>query len=97
MYKDELIQIHQLLIYLMRFLLDIGAPKYYFEEYSKLGVSPHHIHRTKAEHKYAMFLLVHSLSRVLAENGFMPKEAPDKMKETITRSREECYRLAVGS
>jgi hypothetical protein len=90
MYKDELIHIHQLLIYLMKFLVDNGVSKSFFDEYYSLGVSPHHIHRTKAEHKYAIFLLAHGISSVLAEsNEIVPQSVAKRLGELAERCKVE--------
>jgi hypothetical protein len=90
MYKDELIHIHQLLIYLMKFLVDNGVSKSYFKDYLDLSISPHHIHRTKAEHKYAIFVLALGISKVLAENNeIIPRSISKKLEELAERARTE--------
>lgn len=90
MYKDELIYLHQLFIYLMNFLVDNGASKSFFEEYSRLGISPHHIHRTKAEHKYAIFVLSHGISTVLSENDeIVPRGIAKRLGELAERCKAE--------
>jgi|Deesub1362B_J571_1020462.scaffolds.fasta_scaffold03888_2 hypothetical protein len=90
MYKDELIYLHQLFIYLMKFLVENGVSKEYFREYTELGISPHHIHRTKAEHKYAVFLLASEISDVLAENNeIVPRSIAKRLKEMADRAKEE--------
>jgi len=65
LYKDELIQIHQFLLYLCKFFQDNGISKRYFEDYTKANIASHHIHKTKAEHEHAIFLLAKSISSVL--------------------------------
>ncbi len=90
MYKDEMINLHQLLIYLMKFLVENGVSKSYFEEYMKLGISPHHIHRTKAEHKYAIFLLASEISKVLSQsNEVVPRGVADRLNELAERCKWE--------
>lgn len=90
MYKEELIYLHQLFIYLMKFLVDNGVSKEYFIEYTELGISPHHIHRTKAEHKYAVFLLASEISGVLAENNeIIPRGIAKRLKEIADRAKDE--------
>lgn len=80
MYKDELIRIHQLFTYVMRFLVENGAQKAHFEGYRALGVSPHHAHKVKDEHKRAIFSLASGISYVLAENdGTVPRSVGKKM------------------
>jgi hypothetical protein len=88
MYKDELIHIHRLLIYLMKFLIDNGVSRSFFKEYIALNISPHHIHRTKAEHKYAIFILAWGISKVLAENSdIIPRSVANRLGEIADRCK----------
>ena len=58
MQKDELIQMHTLLCQIKNHLENTGvAPTDHFREYDDLGVSPVHVHRSKGDHKRAIFLL----------------------------------------
>jgi hypothetical protein len=94
LYKSELIHMHQLLLYLSKFLKDSGVSDSYFKEYICLGISPHHIHKTKAEHKYAIFALAHGISRALADNNeIVPFEVADRLSELAKRNKEECLRV----
>lgn len=88
MYKDELIHLHRLLIYLMKFLIDNGVKKSLFKDYTTLNISPHHIHRTKAEHKHAIFVLACGISKVLAENGdIIPRSVAARLGEIAERCK----------
>ncbi|RMF90593.1 MAG: hypothetical protein D6733_03355 [Methanobacteriota archaeon] len=90
MYKDELIQVHHLLLCLMKFLLDNGAPQSYFEDYLALSISPHHIHKTKAEHKYAILALSSGISQVLAENSdLVPQTLFQRLRQLSIRAKKE--------
>jgi hypothetical protein len=93
MYKDELILLHQVMAYLTRFMTCSGVPDSFFKRYKDLGISPHHIHRTKDKHKYAIFLLAHGISRALTKSGVVPERLVRKMGEMVERSGEECYRI----
>jgi hypothetical protein len=56
--KDELIQMHTLLCQIKNHLQSTGvAGGDSFGEYESLGISPVHVHRSKGEHKRAIFLL----------------------------------------
>jgi hypothetical protein len=92
MYKDELILIHQLLVYLMRFLTDIGASDSYFEEYRSLRICPHHIHRTITEHKYAVLLLARGISQTLSEKDVVPVDLSRGLEALAERCGEDIYR-----
>ncbi|MFQ5888129.1 MAG: UPF0058 family protein [Candidatus Hydrothermarchaeales archaeon] len=90
MYKDELIHLHQLLVYLMKFFVDNGVPNSFFEGYTELSISPHHIHRTKGEHKYAVFMLAWSISKVLAENNeIVPMNVANRLGKLAERCRTD--------
>ena len=54
MYKDEMIQMHQFLVYVLKYLAEDDQIKNDCSEYITLKISPHHIHKTKAEHKHAI-------------------------------------------
>jgi hypothetical protein len=74
----------------MKFLVDNGVSKSYFKDYTELGISPHHIHRTKAEHKYAIFVLAWGISNVLAKNNeIIPRSVSNRLAELAERCRGE--------
>lgn len=95
MYKDELIQLHQFLVYVLKSLEDGNEVKDECEEYFRLNISPHHIHRTKAEHKYAIFVLSGSISELIAKrnNGATPSNVANGLSELAKRSKKELIRL----
>lgn len=67
MQKDELIQMHTLLCQIKNHLQSTGvASQDSFQEYESLGISPVHVHRSKGEHKRAIFLLGRDLARFAA-------------------------------
>jgi hypothetical protein len=77
----------------MKFMVDNGASRSYFEEYSNLGISPHHIHKTKAEHKYAILLLAQEISEILSERDIVPRDVAEGLGRMAEKCKEECYRL----
>jgi hypothetical protein len=93
MYKDELIQLHQFLVYVLKHLDKEYEVKDECKEYLKLNISPHHIHRTKAEHKYAIFVLSNSISEIVAtNNGGSTTNISNGLSELVKRSRNELIR-----
>ena len=67
MQKDELIQMHTLLCQIKNHLQSTGvAGAHSFQEYEGLGISPVHVHRSKGEHKRAIFLLGKELAQFAA-------------------------------
>ncbi|RNI15305.1 UPF0058 family protein [Methanohalophilus sp. RSK] len=67
MHKDELIQLHTLMAQIKRYLEDQGV-EHDFEDYNSLSISPVHIHRSKAEHKHAIFILGNHLASIISED-----------------------------
>src|SRR5687768_5231564 len=88
MHKDELLQLHSLLCQMKRYFEDLGLPlRGEFAEYDGLAVSPQHIHKSKTDHKRAVFLLGKGLSQVILQGN------PDHQ----ARLRERFLRLATAA
>jgi len=67
MHQAELIQLHTLMAQIQRYLEDQGV-EHDFEDYNSLSISPVHIHRSKAEHKHAIFILGNHLASIISED-----------------------------
>jgi hypothetical protein len=88
MHKDELLQLHSLLCQMKRYFEESGLPLVgEFKEYDGLSVSPQHIHKSKTDHKRAVFLLGKGLSEVVMQGN------PDHQ----ARLRERFIRLATAA
>jgi hypothetical protein len=88
MHKDELLQLHSLLCQMKRFFEESGLPLVgEFQEYDSLAVSPQHIHKSKTDHKKAVFLLGKGLSQIIMQGN------PDHQ----LRLRERFIRLATAA
>jgi len=87
MHKDELLQLHSLLCQVKRFFEDANLPlTTEFGEYENLNVSPQHIHKSKTDHKKAVFLLGKGLSEVSMLSN----------TEQMQRLRDRFLRMAAG-
>lgn len=74
----------------MKFLVDNGVSQSYFEEYKSLNISPHHIHKRKIEHKYAVLILASSISKVLADTQeIVPRRVANRLKDMAERCAAE--------
>jgi hypothetical protein len=88
MHKDELLQLHSLLCQMKRYFEACDLPLVgEFKEYEELQVSPQHIHKSKTDHKRAVFLLGKGLSEVVMQGN------PDHQ----ARLRERFIRLATAA
>jgi hypothetical protein len=65
MHKDEMIHLHQFLVYILKYLGTNKDMQTSYNEYISLNISPNHIHRTKAEHKSAIFVLSNTITEVI--------------------------------
>jgi len=91
MYKDEMIQLHQFLVYVLKHVESSENIHDSCSEYIALNISPHHIHRTKAEHKHAIFVLSSTISEVILkdDNDSIPPTVSVALLELVKRSKKE--------
>ena len=94
MNKDELIQIHTFLFQLKTHLDDMVDNKRggEFRSYDKLNVTPHQVHKSKREHKIAVFTLSKGIATLLSKNNCPGLEKISKrlgqMTELIMKEKE---------
>lgn len=67
MEKEELIHLHMLLAQIKKYCEEKGL-NCDFSKYNELGISPYQVHRSKEEHKQAIFLLGTALASMAAKN-----------------------------
>ncbi|RLF62516.1 MAG: metal-binding protein [Thermoplasmata archaeon] len=71
MQKDELIQLHTLLLQIKTYLEQIyGNDGCAFSEYEKLNITPYQIYKSKREHKLAIFTLGKEIAAFLASDEY---------------------------
>jgi hypothetical protein len=89
MRKEELIHLHILLAQLKRYFEKdnlVGE----FSRYQSLQISPGHIHRSKAEHKEAIFVLGNELASMISDEGVPGVERTSaRMQELADRISAE--------
>ncbi|MCX9014568.1 MAG: UPF0058 family protein [Candidatus Methanoperedens sp.] len=91
MHKEELIQLHTLMVQMKRFFEDSGTNE--FNQYQSLGISPIQIHRSKAEHKHAIFILGKEIASVMSEDEFSgPGRTSVRMQQLAERTITEMAR-----
>ena len=89
MQKDELIQMHTLLCQIKNHLQSTGvAPPEQFQEYDDLGVSPVHVHRSKGDHKRAIFLLGKELASVASSGELSGPALVSSRFAALAQNRE---------
>lgn len=88
MHKDELIQMHTLLFQIKNYLEQNGTPGDQFDEYRRIGVSPIHVHRSKHEHKKAIFVLGKELAGLMSPSEFSNPGRVSNRLNTYVRHME---------
>jgi hypothetical protein len=72
MKKEEVLHLHMLLAQLKKFCERHGLDCD-FSKYHELNISPFQVHRSKDEHKQAVFVLCTELASMAAEHGVVYK------------------------
>lgn len=71
MHKDELLELHAQMVEIKDHFKSMeGIDASEFEAYERLDVGPDDAHKSKSEHKYAVFVLGNALANVMSEDEF---------------------------
>ena len=71
MHKDELLELHEQMVVIMENFRDReDVETGIFDEYDKLEVDPSHVHKSKSEHKHAVFVLGNALASAMSDDEF---------------------------
>lgn len=83
MHKNELIQLHTLLAQIKHHMEGEGPDAPAFDEYEDVGVEPTHVHRSKSDHKRAIFTLGKELASSLSTDEFSEQAQVSNRLEEI--------------
>ena len=71
MHKDELLRLHDQLVTIKEYFAQRDdVPEGAFEAYDRLDVRPSHVHKSKSEHKHAVFVLGEALADAMSDHEF---------------------------
>jgi len=71
MHKDELLELHEHMVMIMKYFKDLeDVDSSLFEGYDELDVTPNDVHMSKSEHKHAVFVLGNALATAMSEDEF---------------------------
>ena len=71
MHKDELLELHAKMVSIMVHFQDMDEiDSSVFDPYESLDVTPDDVHKSKSEHKHAVFVLGNALANVMSEDEF---------------------------
>ncbi len=88
-HKDELIQPHQMLFDVKTYLETIN-PDLKFSQYAALKITPSQQHKSKMEHKYAIFVLGTEIANVMKDIDYTSSSRISaRMKELAEKTLKE--------
>ncbi|WP_058366708.1 UPF0058 family protein [Haloparvum sedimenti] len=71
MHKEELLELHDEMVTIMEYFEQReNVDEDLFEAYHQLDVDPSHVHKSKSEHKHAVFVLGNALATAMSEDEF---------------------------
>ncbi|GAD53709.1 hypotheical conserved protein [Halarchaeum acidiphilum MH1-52-1] len=71
MHKDELLELHEQMVEIKETFSGYeGVDESVFEPYEELDIDPSHVHKSKSEHKHAVFVLGNALAVAMSEDEF---------------------------
>ncbi|WP_435065431.1 UPF0058 family protein [Halobaculum sp. EA56] len=89
MHKDELLELHEQMVTIMEhFSAREEVDEGLFEPYHELDVDPSHVHKSKSEHKHAVFVLGNALANAMSEDEFSNAGRVGKRMEELADDAE---------
>ena len=84
MHKDDLLELHREMVEIKEtFLSYDGVSEDVFDAYDQLDVDPSHVHKSKSEHKHAVFVLGNALATAMSEDEFSSAGRISKRMEEL--------------
>ncbi|KPN30998.1 hypothetical protein SY89_01740 [Halolamina pelagica] len=89
MHKDELLELHEQMVIIMEnFREREDVEPGTFDEYDELDVDPSHVHKSKSEHKHAVFVLGNALANAMSEDEFSSAGRIGKRMQELAEDAE---------
>ena len=89
MHKEELISLHQMLHEIKDYFAG-SNPELKFSGYQSLKINPQQLHKSKMEHKYAIFVLGNELADAMKEVEFSASgRISARMRELAAKTLKE--------
>ncbi len=89
MHKEELLVLHQMLVDIKNYFEKVN-PGLKFSQYYALKIDPGQVHRSKMEHKYAIFVLGTELANAMRDVEFSASgRISARMRELAEKTLKE--------
>jgi hypothetical protein len=93
MHKDELINLHQILFEVKEYFEEIN-PDLKFSQYAALKITPAQQHKSKVEHKHAIFVLGAEIANAMKDvDHTSSSRISARMKELAEKALKEMESL----
>ena len=89
MHKDELLELHGQMVAIMDYFKRKEATdEGLFDAYESLDVSPDDVHKSKSEHKHAVFVLGNALATAMSDDEFSDAGRIGKRMQELAEDAE---------
>jgi len=89
MHKDELLELHEQMVTIMEYFKDVDSvDETLFDAYTELDVTPADVHKSKSEHKHAVFVLGNALATAMSEDEFSDAGRVSKRMKELAEDAE---------
>jgi hypothetical protein len=90
MHKDELLELHEQMVAIMNYFRDVETvDESLFDPYDELDVTPDDVHKSKSEHKHAVFVLGNALATAMSEDEFSDAGRISKRMQELADDAEQ--------
>jgi hypothetical protein len=90
MHKDELLELHEQMVIIKDYFRSLeGVDSTLFDPYENLDVTPDDVHKSKSEHKHAVFVLGNALANAMSEDEFSDAGRVGKRMKELAEDAEE--------
>jgi hypothetical protein len=90
MHKDELLELHEQMVTIKDFFADLeDVDATLFDPYEELDVTPDDVHKSKSEHKHAVFVLGNALATAMSEDEFSDAGRVGKRMKELAEDAEK--------
>jgi hypothetical protein len=89
MHKEELINLHQMLYDVKNYFEEV-TPDLKFSQYTALKITPTQLHKSKLEHKYAIFVLGNEIADAMKDVDYTSSaRISARMKDLAEKTLKE--------
>ena len=90
MHKDELLELHQQMVTIKDYFASLeDVDSTLFDPYEELDVTPDDVHKSKSEHKHAVFVLGNALATAMSEDEFSDAGRVGKRMKELAEDAEK--------